>query len=145
MWQRAQTLYLFLATMLSAVLLFCNMAAEYGGDGEVIQYYRYTSSIPYIILIALAAGLNLLALSTFKVRVFQMRTAGLAGIIALTLQIWLLVDIIYTKDVRVFRFTAMFPIVVSILDVMAYRGILADQLLVESVSRLRSRKKNRKI
>ena len=43
----------------------------------------------------------------------------------------------------VFRIAAVFPIVAVILDLMAARRIHADQLLVESFSRLRSDKRRR--
>ena len=66
-----------------------------------------------------------------------MRTAGLAAILALAFQIWLVVDFIFTGDTRVFRFTAIFPIVSSIFFYLASRAILSDQLLVESASHLR--------
>jgi len=39
----------------------------------------------------------------------------------------------------------VFPLVAAILNFIAARYILRDQLLVESVSHLRSRKKNHKI
>ena len=36
MWQRVQTLYIAIATALIAVLFFCNMAASYDADGQVM-------------------------------------------------------------------------------------------------------------
>ena len=145
MWQRVQTLYLAIATALIAVLFFCNMAASYDADGQVKEYFSYTSFVPYLILTIVLTLLGLLALTTFKIRIFQMRTASLAAILALAFQIWLVVDFIFTGDTRVFRFTAIFPIVSSIFFYLASRAILSDQLLVESITRLRSKKKNHKI
>ncbi len=137
MWQRVQTLYLAIATALIAVLFFCNMAASYDADGQVKEYFSYTSFVPYLILTIVLTLLGLLALTTFKIRIFQMRTASLAAILALAFQIWLVVDFIFTGDTRVFRFTAIFPIVSSIFFYLASRAILSDQLLVESASHLR--------
>ena len=137
MWQRVQTLYIAIATALIAVLFFCNMAASYDADGQVREYFTYTSFVPYMILTILLTILGLLALTTFKVRIFQMRTAGLAAILALAFQIWLVVDFIFTGNNRVFRFTAIFPIISSIFFCLASRAILSDQLLVESASHLR--------
>ena len=137
MWQRVQTLYLAIATALIAVLFFCNMAASYDADGQGKEYFSYTSFVPYLILTIVLTLLGLLALTTFKIRIFQMRTASLAAILALAFQIWLVVDFIFTGDTRVFRFTAIFPIVSSIFFYLASRAILSDQLLVESASHLR--------
>ena len=70
MWQRVQTLYLAIATALIAVLFFCNMAASYDAEGNVTEYYTYTSFLPYLILTIALTLLGILALTTFKVRIF---------------------------------------------------------------------------
>ena len=67
-----------------------------------------------------------------------MRTAILAALVTLALQAWLAVDYFTAAEGLVFRVTAVFPIVAVILDLLAARKIYADQLLVESMSRLRS-------
>lgn len=141
MWQRVQTLYLAIATILVAVLLFSVKAVIPAADGEVSEAFKYTSYIPYLILIILAVLLDFLALTTYKFRVFQMRTAVLAAMITLALQAWLAVDYFTTSDTVVFRFTAIFPIVAVIFDLLAVKGIAADIMVVESVSRLRSKRK----
>ena len=136
MWQRVQTLYLFLATCLVAALLFSNKA----GDIPYMEYW------PYAILIILTTFLQVMALTTYKHRIFQMRTASLSAIILIGLQIWLVVDYLKTHNDPVFRVTAVFPIVATILDFLAARSILADELLVRSADRLRAakRKTNKK-
>ena len=134
MWQRVQTLYLFLATALIAVLFFCHKA------GDVF----YTDYWPYLILLIVVAFLNVTALTTYKHRIFQMRTATLSAIILLGLQIWLVVDCIKTHNTPVFSLTAVFPVVAMILNLLAARGILADELLVRNSNRLRAAKRNKK-
>ena len=136
MWQRVQTLYLFLATCLVAALLFSNKA----GDIPYMEYW------PYAILIILTTFLQVMALTTYKHRIFQMRTASLSAIILIGLQIWLVVDFLKTHNDPVFRVTAVFPIVATILDFLAARSILADELLVRSADRQRAakRKTNKK-
>ena len=109
--------------------------------GTASDAILYTDYLPYTILLGIITALNLLALGTFRYRVFQLRTTNLSAIITLALQIWLAVDFFATRDLVIFNVTAVFPIVAVILDVLAARGILADQLLVESASRLRRRKK----
>ena len=136
MWQRIQTLYLAVSTALMVAMAFSAKAVTVGADASVIERISYCSYFPYIILIVIAALLDLLALTTYKFRVFQMRTAGLSAIITLALQIWLAVDFIATHDVVVFRLTAVFPLISIILNVLAMRGILADEMLVESAYHL---------
>ncbi len=131
MWQRIQTLYLFLATGLVVSLFFCNKA------GDV----PYTDSWPYLILLIVTGFLQVMALTTYKHRIFQMRTAVLSAIILLGLQGWLAWDFFSSHNDPVFSVTAVFPIVATILDFLAARGILADEMLVRSADRLRSAKR----
>ena len=128
MWQRVQTLYLAIATGLVAALFFCNKA----GEISFISYW------PYLVLIILITLLDILALTTFRIRVFQVRTTVLAALLTLALQAWLVVDFIITGNDPLFHVPAVFPLLAVILDIMAARAIWADELLVRSSSRLRS-------
>ena len=131
MWQRIQTLYLALATALIASLFFCDKA-----DG-----ISFTSYWPYLVLLILSGLLHLLALTTYKFRIFQVRTAVLAALITFALQAWLIVDFVLTGNDPLFHIPALFPAVAVILDILAARGIWADELIVRSSSRLRSSKR----
>ena len=134
MWQRIQTLYLLLATGLVASMFFCTKA------GEVF----YTDYWPYLVLLIITGFLQVMALTTWKVRVFQMRTATLSAIILIAFQGWLVYDFISTHNTPVFHITAVFPIVAAILDFLAARSILADEMLVRSADRLRAAKRKKK-
>ena len=131
MWQRVQTLYLAISTALIAAMFFCNKAGE-------ISFVSYW---PYLVLLVIITILNVLALTTWKFRVFQVRTTVLTALFTLALQAWLVVDFIVTGNDPLFHVPAIFPIVAVILDVMAARGIWADELMVRSSSRLRSSKR----
>ncbi len=143
MWQRIQTLYLAIAFALILSLFFLAKAVVPAADGSVAETYKYTSYIPYLILLIVISLLNLLALTTWKQRVFQMRTAILAALITLAFQVWLVVDYVTCSGSMVFRFSAIFPLIAFLLDLMAARRIHADQVMVESFSRLRSSKRRR--
>ena len=145
MWQRIQTLYLAIATGLVVALFFCVKSFSLGPGGAHVDELKYIQFFPYLTLLILVGLLQLIALGTFNVRVLQMRTAVLSGLLLIALQAWLAVDYFTAADGVVFKWTAIFPILAAILDFMAARNILRDQLLVESISRLRSRKKNHKI
>lgn len=140
MWQRIQTLYLVIATALVAVLFFSVKSFVVGSGGVRAEEVKYISFVPYLILMIIAVLLQLLAVVSFKVRVFQMRTAILAGLILLGLQGWLVFDYLTAAEGVIYRWTAILPLIAAILDFMAAHRIFRDQLLVESMSRLRSRK-----
>ena len=144
MWQRIQTLYLAVATGLVVALFFCVKSFSLGPGGAHVDEVKYIGFFPYLTLLILVTLLHLIALGSFKFRVLQMRTAVLAGILLLALQGWIAFDYFVAEDGVLFRWTAVFPIIAAILDFMAARCIFRDQLLIESISRLRSRKKNRK-
>ena len=133
MWQRIQTLYLLLATGLVAALFFCTKA----GDVTYTEYW------PYLVLLLITGFLQVMALTTYKHRIFQIRTSTLSAIILIALQGWLVYDFISTHNTPVFHVTAVFPIVAAILDFLAARSILADELLVRSADRLRAAKRKK--
>ena len=145
MWQRLQTLYLCLATGLVVALFFSVKAFTLGPGGVHAVELTYVKYTPYLSLLILVTILQLLAVFTFNARVFQMRTAVLSAILMIALQAWIGVDYFTADKEWIFKFTAVFPLVAAILNFIAARYILRDQLLVESVSHLRSRKKNHKI
>ena len=133
-----------------AVMLFSVKAYVPGPDGAVLETFKYLTYIPYAILLIIILVLNILALTTYKIRVFQYRTTVLVALITLGLQIWLGIEFFVNLSSgddsarMIYKLNVVFPIVCVILDVLAARGILADQLLVESTYRLRTDKKNRK-
>ena len=134
MWQRIQTLYLLLATGLVVALLFSPKAGD----------ITYTEYWPYAVLLIITAFLQVMATTTWKHRIFQMRTASLSAIILIGLQVWMVVDFISTHNTQVFHITAVFPVVAAILDFLAARSILADEMLVRSADRLRAAKRKKK-
>ena len=145
MWQRLQTLYLCIATGLIVALFFSVKAFTLGPGGVHSVELTYIKYTPYLILLILITILQLLAVFTFNARVFEMRTVVLSAILMIALQAWIGVDYFTADKEWIFKFTAVFPLVAAILNFIAARLILRDQLLVESVSHLRSRKKNHKI
>ena len=140
MWQRVQTLYLAIATGLVVALFFSTMAVAIGSDGALAPI-KYTESTPFLCLMIGILVVNFLALVTFKSRVLQYRLTVLVSLLLIGFQAWLAVRYFTAPDGIVFKFTAVFPIVAAIFDILAARGILSDQLMVESFSRLRSKKK----
>lgn len=123
MWQRIQTLYLVLGLALLAIMFF------------------HVENTWWLILMGVAAFMQVVALAAYKHRIFQMRTAVIAGLMLVGLQIWMAVVYFGTEDKSVYNITTVFPIVAAILDFLAARNILSDEILVQSSSRLRSNRK----
>lgn len=142
MWQRLQTLYLVLAAALLISLFWSDAAVVIGPGGEV-EPIRYTEKLPYLVLLSVAAAGTLLALLSFRHRMFQLRVAAAAMVVTFGLQGWLAWDYFSADSSIVFRYTAVFPLVAGILMILAIKGIYADELMVRSASRLRSAKHKR--
>ena len=123
MWQRIQTLYLLIAS------------------GLLVAMYFQSYGTGFIVLFSIALAAQLLAIVALKSRTLQMRLSNLAALLLLGLQVWMAVSY-FTADPRpALNMTAIFPIVAAILDFLAARAILKDELLVRSASRLRSSKR----
>ena len=122
MWQRIQTLYLVVAL------------------GLVVAMFWHVSFLWWLILLGVACFMQLVAVLAYKFRLFQMRTAIIAAIMLLGLQIWMAV-VYLAGDKAAFNITAVFPVVAAILDGLASRAIFSDELIVRSSSRLRSSKR----
>ena len=140
MWQRIQTLYLAISTVLLAVLLFGTACMEVTPDGVTEVSYLHLKA-PYIgILIGIIAAMTVLALVAFKVRILQMRLSVLSGLVALGLQVWLGVLYFTAPATVTFRWTVIFPLAVAVFNFLAARGCFQDQLMVESASRIRNKR-----
>ena len=118
MWQRVQTLYLAIATILIIAMLAGNVGTIIGDQGTV----------------------------SFKARMLQMRVAMLSAILLVFFQIWLGVGFARfqlgigmeeTGARMIFSFTAIFPVIAAILNMLAARNIALDEAMVQSAYRLR--------
>lgn len=143
MWQRIQTLYLLVSAALVAGLC-CSAAYRTAGlDGmDTVSWWQLQK--PYFgVLLGVLALMVALALFSFKSLILQMRLSTLSALVALGMQIW--VGYLYfTFDGAVFSWTAIFPLVIAISNLLAARGCFQDQLMVESAYRVRERRKRNK-
>ena len=136
MWQRLQTLYFALATMLVASLFWCDVARVAAPDGAVEQI-RYTDNTIYTVWLILLTVLQVLSLGGFKWRMKQFRVVIVTGIMCLAFQGWLVYDYIRLHEAMVFCWTALLPAVAGILDFLGAKNILLDEAIVQSANRLR--------
>ena len=141
MWQRIQTLYLVLSAGIIAALFFSPLATVLGPEGQS-ETIAFAEKLPYLCLMISILTAHIFAIILFKRRIVQMRVATIAALLAIGFQIWIGVDYFTAPESIVFKVTAILPLIAGILDVMAVRAIAADQMMVESMSRLRSSRKN---
>lgn len=140
MWQRIQTLFLSIAIVLTGALFFCNVCTILGSDGAV-EHIRYTEKISYLIVLIVSILLLISSLVSFKVRMLQMRITVFTAVVLLGFQALLAYDYFTNMGELVFSFTAIFPLIASILCFMASRKIYQDEIMIRAASRLRSSKK----
>lgn len=144
MWQRIQTLYLAIATGLVAALFFSNIAAIIGPGGEEIRI-RYYEKSSFLVLMIMMLTAHVCSIFSYKSWALQARVCMLAALLAFGFQIWLGIDFIRFRHDMVFNITAVFPIVCVILDVLAARAAMIDQLTLTAIGSTRkSRKKRRR-
>ena len=139
MWQRIQILYLAIAAALVGSLFFCNMATIIGPEGAEVTI-GYHEKLPFLLLTIMAFTAHVGALASTRIRFLQMRVCVIAALILTGFQVWLAVDVISHRNEMVFSFTAAFPLVAAILDVMAAKNIMLDEMMVQAHSRIRKKK-----
>lgn len=142
MWQRIQTLYLAIATILTCSLFFSKVATIVGPEGEdiAIMYYE---KLPYLLFIIMVSAANAISLISFKARNIQMRLSVISALLLIAFQIWLGVDFLANRKDLIFSYTAVFPLIAAILDMLAARNIFLDEAMVQAASRLRASRKFR--
>ena len=145
MWQRIQTLYLAIATILIGSLFFSKFATVFGEGESAILYREYT---PYLLFTIMTFLANFISLGLFRARLIQMRLCVISAIVLIAFQIWIGVNYFFppeeVKGNIVFSFSAVFPVIAAILDILAARNIFLDEAMVQSASRLRAAKRHKR-
>ena len=140
MWQRIQTLYLGISTALVFSMFFCTFATIIGPEGEELCI-GYHEKIPYLAMLIMLFTAHVAATASFKAWFLQARVSIIAALMAFGFQIWLGVDFLRFRSEMVFSFTMLFPMAAAILDVMAARRALVDEMTVTAI---RAAKKSRR-
>ena len=140
MWQRIQTLYLGIATALIFSMFFCIFATIIGPDGAEITI-AYREKMPYLVLLIMLITAPIAATASYKTFFLQARVSIIAGLLAFGFQTWIGIDILRNMDDMSFSFTALFPLAAGVLDFMAAKRSMVDEMTVMAV---KSAKKARK-
>lgn len=140
MWQRIQTLYIGIATALTAALFFCRMATIIGPEGTELEI-RYYEKVPYLVMLIMLLTAGVCAVFSYKSRILQARVCILTALMLLGFQLWLAVDFFRFRNDMVFSISMMFPLVSAVLNIISARSNLVDEMTLQAV---KSAKKVRK-
>ena len=141
-WQRIQTLYLGIATALTAAMFFCTFAIIAGPDGSEITI-AYREKLSYLVFLIMLVTAQIAATASFKAFFLQARVSMIAGLMAIGFQIWIGTDILRNMNDMSFSFTALFPLLISALDFMAAKRSLVDEMTVTAVRSAKKAKRKR--
>ena len=143
MWQGIQTLYIGIATALTAVMFFSRMATIIAPAGEELDIMYY-EKIPDLIMLIMLLTAGICAAFCFKNWFLQARVCMLTALMLIGFQIWLGVDFFRFRNDMIFSFTMIFPLVSAILNIMAARNAIVDAMTLQAVKTTKKVRKNRK-
>ena len=124
-------------------MFFCTFATIIGPDGAEITI-GYHEKLPYLTMLIMLTSAHVAATGCFKSWILQARVSIIAALMAPGFQIWLGVDFLRFRSEMVFSFTMLFPMAAAILDIMAARRSMVDQLTITAVKSTRKSRKKRK-
>jgi len=145
--QRIQTIFIFLAAVLTAALLKLKFADLLVGDklyqftargiisGEEIKYNGW----PVMGFIGLITLIHLIVIFLYKKRILQIRILGFSIILLLGLTgvLFYFMYAGFDQISVVFKIPMAFPLIAVILDYLAIRSIGKDEALIRSLNRIR--------
>jgi hypothetical protein len=154
--QRKQSIYLLLVTIMMSFLLIRPYAEIVLMDGKYLVFhslevkmyttaneisnYRYT--IPLFLVVFAAGALSFVNIFFYNRRILQIRLCIINYFLLISM---LVIMVIYYFTLRseientrhVFRVAGVYPILGFVMNLLAYRAIQQDELLVSSYNRLR--------
>lgn len=153
--QRVQSVYMFLVVVLMSFLLMFPVISFEHQDGSILKFFSYglkrisesgneviLYSFPLLILVLVITILNFINIFLYKKRTMQIRIC----VFTILLMIGLVFLCFYyqryiNNNVPVTNHTLKLPMVIPLIciifNLLAIRGIGADELLVRSYDRLR--------
>ena len=140
MWKRIQTLYLGIATALILSMFFVNFATIIGPAGEELNI-AYREKLPYLGMLIMLITAQIAATASFKVPFLQARVAMIAALMSTGFQVWLAVDILRFLNEMTFHITALFPLAAAVLNFMAAKRALVDEMTITAFKSLRSKRR----
>jgi hypothetical protein len=152
--QRIQSIFLLIATVLSAIMLFTPVSHIQSTTGETFTYFSYgfrnndntgnliSSALPVFILLSVITLMTILIIFLYKKRTLQMTLCKLT-ILLVVLFVGLICFnyIMIQKNHGSLSPSIFIIIIIPVLEILALifalRGIHKDELIVKSYDRLR--------
>jgi hypothetical protein len=145
--QRIQTVYIFIAALLTGLLLkldFAELAVKgelyiFNANGIISDDQVLFNGLPILGFIGLITLLHLIIIFLFKKRILQIRILGFTMVLLLGLvgvMLYFLYAAFEGAEV-VFKIPIVFPVIAFILDYLAIRAIGKDEALIRSLNRIR--------
>jgi hypothetical protein len=145
--QRIQTIYIFFAAVLAALLLnldFAELAVDgqlyvFNAKGIISNGQILFDGLPVMGFIGLITLLHLVIIFLYKKRIRQIRFLSFTILLLLGL-VGVMFYFLYAafEDAEiVFKIPVVFPVLAVILDYLAIRAIGKDEALIRSLNRIR--------
>lgn len=145
--QRIQTIYIFIAALLTGLLLKLDFT-ELAVNGEIYTFNArgiiggdqvLYNGLPILGFIGLITLLHLIVIFLYKKRILQIRLLGFTIILLLGLVgvMFYFLYAAYDNAEVVFKIPMVFPVIAVILDYLAIRAIGKDEALIRSLNRIR--------
>lgn len=143
--QRKQTIFLLLSMLVIALSFFFPILGVEGAVGQEDLLFNLSAmggtmsgNIGLFITMLAAFLLNGAAIFAYKERRKQMKMI-LGGVALMVIWYVLIAITIHLADVRLYHWhiSAILPLLVIILNLMAYKGVKHDENLIKSMDRIR--------
>lgn len=143
--QRKQTIFLLLALVAIVLSFFFPILGVDGAAGQEDLLFNLkaigsgvSGNIGLFIVMVIAFLLDGVAIFTYKQRAKQMKLI-LGGLVMILIWYALLAFSIDWSNVRLYHWhvSCILPVVVIILNLMAYKGVKSDEELIKSMDRIR--------
>ncbi|MBN1822418.1 MAG: DUF4293 domain-containing protein [Prolixibacteraceae bacterium] len=145
--QRIQTIFIFLATLITGVLFFVPLADISAAgqiyifkvQGVMLNEEIIYNGIPIMLFLGIIVLLHLVAIFMYKKRIRQMRILTFLIILLLGLFgiFYYFTYASFENETIAFKISVSFPLVAIILDYLAIRNIGKDEALIRSLNRIR--------
>ena len=126
-------LFLPVLILVPAMVYFVNGARTFGE-----LFWQMTAVLMIMTLTA-----HICSVFSYKLRFLQARVCIITALLALGMQVWFFMDFLKFRNDMVFSITMVFPLVMTILDVMAARNSLVDEMTVSAVRSVRKIRRRR--
>ena len=86
---------------------------------------------------------HIAATASYKAFFLQARVSVIAGLLAMGIQIWLIMDCIRFWNDMTFSISVLFPLVAAFLDFVSAKKSMVDEMTVQAVRGIRKNRKKK--